>query len=200
MSASVVYRLATVATAMSAACGASCGRTDYDATKKGDVSMTPPAGHTWTKQAVAAGVSIDVLPGAEVTRGTYQGVSYLWQAAPPARFGVSIGPGQGLASWRAAFSSVSVLGPETPVTVCGRPAVRQEATFAGGTVTRGYEHAADGAIQHLDQREPATTEIAVSFEARTGVPAVASWRIETSLRGAHRVDEDHFFASISCAD
>lgn len=159
--------------------------------------MKQSSADPWQRVEVAAGISVELPPG-EVTRGEYQGVAYAWRASAGGTLGVRVGPGQGLDAWRALFQAEPHLGAATPVTVCGRPATRQEATFDPGPYAVGVTRDDAGGYTHEATDHPAMTEVAVAFAASDGTPAVATWRVETAARQAHEAEATRFFAALRC--
>lgn len=102
-----------------------------------------------------------------------------------------------LAWWRASFGERRVVfSPESPATLCGRPAMRQETTVAAEKAT-GLVPSESG-IGHVEQRTPAEVYIAIAGSSAKGTAFIATWVVAESERAARRNDENHFFASIRC--
>jgi hypothetical protein len=159
--------------------------------------MKESSADTWQRIDIAAGISVEFPPGA-VTRGEHQGVAYAWHTSSAGTFGVRVGPGQGLGSWRAVFQAAPKLGAAITVTMCGRPVTRQEAAFEAGPYATGVSQDDAGAYVHEATDHPAMTEVAVAFAATDGTPAVATWRVETAARQLHETDATRFFAALRC--
>jgi hypothetical protein len=159
--------------------------------------MKSSSADTWQRVEVAAGISVEFPPGA-VTSGKHEGVAYAWREGAGGMLGVRVGAGQGLESWRAVFQAAPRLTAATSLTVCGRPAMRQEAEFGAGQYAVGVTTDDAGAYVHEATEHPAMTEVAVAFSASDGTPAVAIWRVETTVRKAHEADAMRFFAALQC--
>src|SRR5262245_7769480 len=79
-------------------------------------------GHTTTIAGKAAEISFDVIDGAAVGEGDIGSFHYVSQTQAPVQIDVWIGQDMSLAWWRGRFGSRSpTLGPESAVTLCGRP-------------------------------------------------------------------------------
>lgn len=153
---------------------------------------------SWRELAAPFCVRFDAPAGAAPAQGTTAGMSYLLAASGPITIGAWTGGPWSLEHWRALVSSGGgLLGPSTPATVCGQPAVRQEAVMPRAQAT-GLVQSADDAIGHVTEDQPARTRIAVGFDL-AGAPVVIEWAVAQDQRAAWRAAEDRFFASVRCA-
>ena len=112
---------------------------------------------------------------------------------------VHVGADETLAGWRAGFGERPLaFGPDTPLTVCGRPGLRQEVTVPAETAIGIVASPQGGVGGHLHHETPAQTHVAVAGTTTAGVPFIATWTISVARRDARRADEDHYFGSIRC--
>jgi hypothetical protein len=154
----------------------------------------------WRRHVVAPiGLSFDTFEEGPAAEGvTEPGFHYFVQTSGPAQIAARAGTGQDLASWRAIYGPPrrASFGPETPTTLCGAPAVRQEVTVEEERATGGFPDA-QGRIVPVDKTDPATVHVAVSAQLR-GQPLLVVWSVHQSERAAYRDAEAHFFSSIEC--
>ena len=155
-------------------------------------------GHTPTIAGKAAEISFDVIDGVAVAEGDIGSFHYVSQTRAPVQIDVWIGPDMSLAWWRGRFGSRSpTLGPESAVTLCGRPATRQEVSVPAQQAT-GVVQADSGEIGHLHSSTPPEVHVALAGTAASGTPFVVTWRVVAERRDSLRADEAHFLSSIRC--
>jgi hypothetical protein len=104
-----------------------------------------------------------------------------------------------LPGWRARFeTSQSQFGVEEQTTVCGRQATRQVGDVAPRAAT-GLVLSPTGDFSHIYESHPARVEVALAFEYASQ-SILVGWSVEAMERDAWHAAEEHFFASIACAN
>ncbi len=104
----------------------------------------------WRTMTIAPlALELDVLDSATADQGTADQLAYFSASVGGVHVNVWSGPGQDLAGWRARLvNRTPQPGAEEATTLCGRPAVKQEATLAPERATGAYR-APSGDIGHL---------------------------------------------------
>jgi hypothetical protein len=171
-----------------------------DALGDKDAPIMSTSNLSWRAYSITKlGITIDVVDGPDsLTEGGNGDLYYVIQNHGPIQLGIRGGKVVSLTWWRDNFGRRAVaFGPETAVTVCGRPARRQEASVPEERATGSFR-GSDGKIGHMDHRVPPTIQVAIAGTTAAGVPFVAFWVVKPTQRAAMRADEDHFLASIRC--
>jgi hypothetical protein len=168
--------------------------------RNGDATTMTTSNVAWRARAIAAhGLTIDFVDGPEITEGDGEDQHFVVQRHDAVLAAVRIGTPMNLTWWRANFGERKLdFTSEMPVTVCGRPAVRQEVTVPAETAT-GLVPTPDGGIGHMYNQRPAEVHVAVAGTTTAGTPFVATWVVAADRRAPLRSEEDHFFASIRCS-
>jgi hypothetical protein len=152
----------------------------------------------WRSHAIdQVGLVFDIVDGIEVREGETDSFRYAQQDGPVT---VAMWSGKDitLAWWRGRFGGRRAkIDPETTITVCGRPGLRQE-VFVEDDRATGAFRGSDDAIGHLEHRVPARAHIAIAGTTSTNTPFVVTWVVPVDRREALRADEAHFLASIRC--
>ncbi|MEZ4401332.1 MAG: hypothetical protein R3B06_15000 [Kofleriaceae bacterium] len=108
------------------------------------------------------------------------------------------GAGQDLDGWQARLVNRGpVLGPASDVSLCGRPARRQEAALTAASAT-GIRRTPSGELGHIEHRMAPQIAVAVAGTTAEGDPLLVTWTIDADQRQAARPDEERFFASLAC--
>lgn len=178
-----------------AACGRSASREAPSPTKESPVSTSPAP--TWRTLDTPLGISFDTPTAAPVSQGAAGGMTYLVVTDGPIAIGAWTGGPWSLAHWQGLITAGGgQLAAPVDVTVCGQPAVQQEATSPGDAAT-GAVVGDDGAIGHLEHRTPARVRVVRAF-AVGGAPVIVEWAVAAEARAAWRPAEQRFFASLRC--
>jgi hypothetical protein len=144
------------------------------------------------------GIELDVMEGATSQEGTAGDLRYFSASADGVYVNAWSGPGQDLAGWRARLvNREPQTGPEQLTTLCGRPAMRQEATL-GKDLATGVFRGSGGAIGHIEHQVSPQVQIAIAGTVAGGAPLLVVWTVGVDVRDAQRANEDHFFTSIRC--
>jgi hypothetical protein len=152
---------------------------------------------TWKEHELAPGVHIEIADGTPTSQGVFEGRTYVNQRFGQAGLAVTLGPTEGLAAWKGRLRAPPILSAESPITICGQPGVRQEASLPGGPYLTTLKADDQSRPIEKDDDNPATTEIALTFPHGDS-HLLAIWRVETAQRAAWASDEKHFFAAITC--
>jgi hypothetical protein len=167
--------------------------------RNGDATIMASSNVVWRARTIAShGLSIDFVDGPQISEGDGEDQHFVLQNHDAVLAAVRIGTAMNLTWWRASFGQRELaFGAESALTVCGRPATRQEVTVPAETAT-GLVPAPDGSIGHITNETPTEIHVAVAGTTTAGTPFIATWVVVADRRAARRADEDHFFASIRC--